>query len=229
MSGTRVHLRLAQELKPGASVEALRRIFLLPDDVTAVGDVNRAIAAQFQLQGAFVLTLKGSRFHEADPAAAIRDGDVLHLVAVAAIPSPRAARAACECGASASCQFSNRQWGFLCKGRAARCQQCAARAQALRCGRSLAEEQSTDSVGCDQREPQTLPTLETVDRRGTQGSVLLSSDGPADSKPEDLCWASVSPHREFSGGGGVRTKRCPASNPAIPKHPTIKGGCGKTE
>ena len=76
MSCTRdpVHLRFAPELKPGASVEALRCIFLLPDGVATVGDIYSAISARFQLQGAFALALKGSRFHEADPAVAIRDG-----------------------------------------------------------------------------------------------------------------------------------------------------------
>ena len=132
MSDKRLHLRFSQELLPWASVNALRRIILLPDNVATVGDVIRAIAARFQPQGAFELALNGSRFHEADPAAVIRDEDVLHLVRVATLPSPRAARAACECGAGASCQFSTRQWGFLCKGRRARCKQCASGLQAIR-------------------------------------------------------------------------------------------------
>ena len=150
MSDTRVHLRFAQELLPWASVDALRHIILLPVNVATVGGVVRAIAARFQPQGAFVLTLKGSRFHEADPAAVIRDEDVLHLVRVATLPSPRAERAACECGTSASHQFSARQWSRLCKGREARCQQCAAGLQAVRCARGLTEDpQNLDSGGSD--------------------------------------------------------------------------------
>ena len=147
MSCTRVHLRFAPELKPGASVEALRCIFLLPDGVATVGDIYSAISARFKLQGAFALTLKGSRFHETDPAVAIRDGDVLHLVAVAALPPPRAARAACGCGASASHQFSKRQWGFLCKGRQGQCQLCASKLQDLRRGRTPTEGNTSGSSG----------------------------------------------------------------------------------
>jgi hypothetical protein len=157
MSGTRVHLRFAQELEPGASVEALRRIFPLPDDVTTVADVNRAISARFQLQSAFVLALKGSRFHAADPATAIRDGDILHLVAVTALPPPRAAGTACMCGANTSCQFSNRQWGFLCKGRAARCQQCADRAQAVRGAKRPIRSRNSLTPSCPDQSSQEQP------------------------------------------------------------------------
>ena len=68
MSDTRVHLRFAQELKPGASVEALRCVFLLPNDVATVADVNHAISVRFQLQSVlFTLQLRDSQMRQVCP------------------------------------------------------------------------------------------------------------------------------------------------------------------
>ena len=123
----RFHLRIDQQLKPGATVEQRCRWCFPPATALDVAALKAYISKEFDVRQKFFIVMDNSTLADNDPVAGIDRDAVLYLQRAFSAPPPASkSRNCCSgCGECDRERFSKTQWERrLCKGLSARCLAC---------------------------------------------------------------------------------------------------------